>query len=470
MNIVKEFAKNYDDLFKNKVSKPIFSSLNDKEQALYKLLTKDISEVRIAKTLYSGSPSHQSYQSLKKSFLEKFKAIVFTTVGRNNFQKRKIDVFRDLSVLKILEVLHVKPIIEPLALKLLNKAEKFDMFFEQSEAARILHIYHGGLRNLDKTNEYHELSISALEKHHAELILSKKFLNIQINLLKTEKKEEVKSLIQIFSEEVESLGIRTVKTQYYFHETRFYLHYLKGDLLECIEECQRALQYFNGLTQRNDLVINIFTLHLITINIYINEFAKAELLIKSYLNQIDPKVSQYYRYKETLFRIHMFTCKIKEAKEVYQYLDKNIRRLPNADNKDRLLIYKVYMGIISGDEVNFRKINYNINKAKKDKAGVYIPLLVGTAVYNYIHYPDKFIDKMDALNQYCYKYFNQDKHIRTRQFIKILNRFANNRSYDDIELNLAKGSFNNYGLEVVKYEDLISLMEQVKQGKSVSFV
>ena len=122
----------------------------------------------------------------------------------------------------------------------------------------------------------------------------------------------------------------------------------------------------------------------------------------------------------------------------------------------------MYIAILAGNTLNFRRINYNMNKIKKDKKGMHVPFLIAQAIYFYLNDPDKLIDKLDALNQYSYKYLKEEKFERTRQFIKILNRIMNLKDYSDIKISVASEQINNNGIEMVSYDNLLKILETRK--------
>ncbi|MGA0232589.1 MAG: hypothetical protein ACO3MB_06915, partial [Saprospiraceae bacterium] len=124
--------------------------------------------------------------------------------------------------------------------------------------------------------------------------------------------------------------------------------------------------------------------------------------------------------------------------------------------------------ILGDDKLNFRKINYRLNKVKQDKKGLHVPYLIGQAVYFYMHEPDKLIDRMDALNQYAYKYLKEEHFERTRQFIKILDKLIDGRY--DVELILPEPdeTINNHGIELVNYEKILEFMQARTSGSTAS--
>ncbi len=460
MKELSKIARIYDELLKNKTSKFIRSSFNEKEEKLFSLLQTEVSDNTIAKNIYNVSPSHQSYQSLKRSLLEKLHAIIFTTNTGKGYSKQRLDVSREFLVIRILTILKLRDICIPMAQKTLKKCQRFQMFYEASEICRLLSEHNAVYaKNISEGEHYYKLSVDYIDIYREELRAAWQYQYFR-SLYGTKAFEESADKIAIVTHELMgNVGLKSKRLAFFYYDLKFFEYYIRKDNDKMVDVCNEAIAYFDALPFSHDSLKNVFVFHLIELYLITNELEKAKELIISFLDKTDKKSPSYYRYKELLLRIYLFEGRYEKAEEIYQYLEKNIRKLANIYTKDRLILYELYLSILSNREVNFRKVNYNINKIKQDKKGLHVPYLIARAVYQYLNDPDILIDKLDALNQYSYKYLKEGQFNRTRQFIKILNEIMSGKGIDEVQLNEASEQISNYSLEMVSYDILLEKMK-----------
>lgn len=461
MNELRQIARIYDEMLKNKTSKCIRSGFNDKEESLFDYLQTDMADNTISKKLYNTSPSHQTYQSLKRSLLDKLYTIIISSNVGKSYQKQRLDTGREFLVVKVLTVLKLRSILVPLAKKTLKKCLKYHMYHEGAELARILSEHFSVFsKKKKKAKEYFELAINCSQTYHLELEYGWKY-SFYRSLYGTPEFENSIDRFRKTADELEGLfDYKSSRLAFYYYELRFFQFYIQNDLDAVVDICQKAINHFKSLKFNHESAKSIFTFHLIETYLQAKQLDRAEAIILEFLEETDTKKAVYYRYKELLFCIYLYQVDLEKAEPIFEYLQSNIRRLSNIYTRDRLIIYEMYMSILKGKALNFRRINYNLNKVKQDKKGLHVPYLVAQAVYYYLNDPDKLIDKMDALSQYAYKYLKEDHFNRTRQFIKILDKMIDKGSYSDMVLDEPSETINNHGLEIVAYEKLLEFISQ----------
>ena len=106
------------------------------------------------------------------------------------------------------------------------------------------------------------------------------------------------------------------------------------------------------------------------------------------LEEVILKVSQYsdawYRYVHTMVKILLnledFNQAFKWIKKVLQ--SKKFRYQPK-DHRNEWQLLQMYYWLMNGkyDEVNIRKIKYNLNYNKTEKSNANIPFLIGELIY-----------------------------------------------------------------------------------------
>jgi len=459
MKELREIAKIYDDLLKNKVSKIIRSGFNEKEEKLFGYLRDGVSDNTISKKLYNTSPSHQSYQSLKRSLLEKCYTILFTSNTGKGYQKQRLDVSRSFLIVRILTILKLRHICMPMAEKTLKKCLKFQMFYEASELARLLSEHYAVYeKNMKDGAQYYNISKDCIDIYRHELDYAWAYQKFR-SLYGTPAFENSADQMAVMAADLlNTAGLKSKRLAFYYFDVKFLEYYIRGRNKDMIDICKEAVHFFDNLAFDHESLKNVFVFHLIEIYLNNNELDQAETLILRFLERTDKKSPAYYRYKELLLRIYLFEGQMQKARSTYNYLHRNIRKLSNVFTRDRLLIYEMYLDILDGKAINFRRLNYNLNKVKQDKKGLHVPFLIARAIYYYMHDPDELIDKLDALNQYSYKYLKGEQFERTRQFIKTLNMIMNGKRPPKKGLSSPTEKLSNYGLEMVSYEKLLEFM------------
>lgn len=465
MKPLRDLVRIYDDILKNKTSKFIRAGFNKKEEQLFNALQSGVTENLIARKIYGAGPSHQSYQSLKRSLKEKLYAIVMTSNVGKSYQKQRMDVSREFLVVKVLTVLKMRYIAVPLAEKTLRKCLKFRMYHEAAELGRLLSEHHTVFTKKNtKGREFHELSVRCIDIYRLELEYAWKYSYYR-SLYGTAAFEAHLDEFRVTADELEkSFELESTRLAFFYFELRFFQFYLEKDNEAIIDICHKAIAYFDNLPFQFDSIRNIFVFHLIEHYLTVNSLYEAEDTILQFLKNTDSGTSAYYRYKELLLRLYLFQGNRLMASHIFKDLKKSMRRQNTIFTKDRLVIYEMYLALLSDQTLNFRKINYNLNRVKQDKKGLHVPFLIAQAIYYYLHDPDKLIDKLDALNQYAYKYLQSDNFLRTRQFIRILNRIMSGKSYADISLELDAEKISNYALEMVSYDVLLDFIQSRQIG------
>lgn len=469
MSELRDIVRIYDNLLKSKISKYIRSSFNEKEEKLFSHLQSNISDHSISKKLYNSSPSHQSYQSLKRGLLDKLYAIILNSNVGKSYQKQRLDTSRKFLVVKVLTVLKLRSIAIPLAEKTLKKCLKFHLYHEATELARLLSEHFSVFsKKTSKAREYFELALKCNDIYRLELEYGWKYSSYRSRYGTNafyESLEEFKST----ADELQGMfDLKSSRLLFYYFELRFFQYYITDDRQAMIDICKQAISHFRSLKFNHESARSIFIIHLIETYLGLRQLDKAESIILEFLDETDKKKAMYYRYKELLFCLYLYQADLDKARPIFEYLKKSIRRLSNIYTRDRLAIYEMYMHILGDDKLNFRKINYRLNKVKQDKKGLHVPYLIGQAVYFYMHEPDKLIDRMDALNQYAYKYLKAEHFERTRQFIKLLDKLIDGRY--DVELILPEPdeTINNHGIELVNYEKILEFMQARTSGSTAS--
>lgn len=453
---LKEFVKIYTNHFGNKESNKLLSISNPKEKILFERLKQGADTFTISKELVDDTPSNRNFKKLKSSLFDKLLSTTLLVDAGNEIQRQKRIINKKMYAVKTLEFFGFRSVFVPVARKLITKALHFHLYHEAAELGRILSVHYAFFDdNLKEGERYHDISISSLNIYHEELKFQWAFSKIRNTFYQLSSRSDTSSIDQVLNELQNKIELGSSRLNYFYYQLQILKFEITGETHSKIETCNNAITYFQNLKFDHQIIKNLFLIELVNSYLEINDLARAELIIKSHLEN-SPKLDRHnYRFHDLLLKVYLYQGKKKESSEVYAYLTKNINKLTTIYDKDRFLIYSIYVGLLNNQPVNFRKINYNLNKVKQDKKGLHVPLLIGQAVYHYIHDYDKFIDKLDALKQYCYKYLKDDKYKRTNEFVRIL---ANIGEGKNVAPELSPKENMIGGVEIVDYGILLDMI------------
>ncbi len=403
MSFTKNYVQYYDSVFKEKDGSYLFKSLNKKESILYDEYLTDTNERSIARNLYDKTPSHQTFQSLKKGLFEKLISATLLVQSGNSFQRNKARLYRKITAIYILDNFGLRSIMFPLCKKVFQQCLKYHMYYECAGLSRLMSQHYMVYENdEEKAHHFNNEATRLINIYEKEVRIEWEYSKIQSLFLQRSFSSQtlnIKKIADSILSEINSSDSARIHSYYFL--IRYAQYYSSSDLNGREKTCKEALEYFENLNFKHIIAKNIFTFHLINTYLEKKELAKAELITLSFLNDTDEKSHQYYRYRELLFRIHLYQGHIEKVNDSFYYLKKNIKKMENLFSKNRLLIYEIYVDFLNNRMSNFRKIHYNLNRVKNDKKGMYVPLLIGQAIQSFKFDPDKFIDKYESLNLYC---------------------------------------------------------------------
>ena len=469
MSLSSLLVKNYDVLYADKQHKTLFDSLNKKEKLLFDGLLNGESELRISKELYDASPSHQSFQSLKKKLNEKIFNNFLTHETGSSTQKFRAGLVKKVALVKILDLFGLRKLFVPISKKLYKQVLINHMYHEASELARILMVhattYEG---NEAKGKRYRENISRHLKIYEKECEVQYQYAQLQYLFFKESLSQHMDLLdnyINSIEKELDSYPSFRIHT--FYHLMRYAKYYTTNDIPNRIRVSKEALSYIDALELNQSNVRNVFLFNLINSYLEQGELAKAELLLTHFLDENNYKTYQYYRYREILFRIYIYQGRQHESSEAFEYLRKNIRKMESLFTRDRLLIYELYIDILNSKQSNFRRIKYNFNKVNQDKLGLHIPFLIGQAVQTYIHDIDKFIDTYESLVQYSYRYLTGPDYDRTRAFIKAMGNMLDDKFDTELPDPYNNDRVSRSSLEIIKYEELLNILVKAHKGQAI---
>jgi len=207
----------------------------------------------------------------------------------------------------------------------------------------------------------------------------------------------------------------------------------------------------------------------------LNDIENAQLYLSEILKHIKSIAHNYFRYKTLEFTLYMSTLNYdklyqltQEIVSLKQLKDYNIHKEEWAIREAFVSILveagKVDPKLVESSKRKFR-LNRFINEVEfysKDKRGSNISVLVIQLIHFLLRKEyDKIIDKLDALNQYTFRYLRNDDTLRSNCFIKPV---RTKRYVAKYEKKLAENPFQismkEIAVEIIPYEQLwVIIME-----------
>ncbi|NNE25979.1 MAG: hypothetical protein HKN09_03985 [Saprospiraceae bacterium] len=458
----------YDDRLQCKENLFFLEQLNGNEKKLYSFALGQKSDRFSASKIYGKSPSHQTYQSLKKGLIDKLLSSILLTNRGYTIQRERSKIYRRVMAVQILDLFGMRPLMKTLGKKVLTKCLSHHMYYEAAGIARLLFMHLTIFeKNLERGEQYFDIANKSWEVYYKEMEIQMDYSKILYffqgrNFTKLSK--EYGMTAAKYASKLEYWNSSRIYSFYYL--IKYSQAYAENDLLTCVDICKKAIDYFDNLGFNYDISKANFVFQLVNCYLELSEFAKADLIIKTFVEQTPDKSPQYYRFQELRFRINLYMGDIEKANSSFNYLKKNIRKMENTFTKDRLLIYELYLDILNNKKSNLRRLKYNMNKIQQDKKGTHIPFMLGVAIQNYMHDIDKFIDSYEALVQYSYRYLSGDEYERTRHFIKILGSLLDGNIDTNIQLGGEKQQLSRTSLEMIQYESLLTLLHATPHASS----
>ncbi|NNF22657.1 MAG: hypothetical protein HKN67_12005, partial [Saprospiraceae bacterium] len=307
MKWTRNLVRIYDQKLKQKEDLFLLKSLNPKEKRLYEANLTHDSERLLAKELYNGSPSHQSYQSLKKSLSDKLlDAISLSQIG-HPLQKQKSKLYRKLTAFYILESLGFRKLFIPLARKIFGQLLRNHMFYEAAGIGRFLSNHYAVYESDQKqAKRYNQEVLKCIDTYKKEVNIEWTYTQVQCLFLE-KNFHECADQIKDFGDNHYPYVIQTgsVRMYAFYYLIRYAESVARHDLKGRESVCKEALEFLNSLSFNQVNMKSVFMFHLINTFLEQNELAKAELIIHTFLDESDHRSQLYYRYRELLFRVQL---------------------------------------------------------------------------------------------------------------------------------------------------------------------
>lgn len=441
-----------------------------------------------AQALYDGDENDANYKKLKyrleKRLINTAFFIDLNKPGYTDEAKANISCYRNMMAAYILNRLGIRKTGAKIAQKTLNQAIRFEFSNISYRMCTYLRNYYGTIvGDLKKMDHYHERSMYyfqiAYYENIAEGNLSKLVaLSYRSDVDKTSLEKMAINFLEETQEVINEYTSNTLLRLY--HLIRSIRYQLVNDYRNLLIASNDAIQYFSSKAAYRTLAS--FCLWKLLCCIQLKKYEEAEKAIAFMNSFIDKGSINYFSALEyqTLLYFHS-----KKFQKVYEIIastanDKRLLREMPGSIREHWLLYEAYANLfVKMGKIDSSLSKYQLERFKlsrflnevpiysMEKRRANIPVLIIQILF--MLQQKKFsqvVDRMDALNAYCYRYLRKDETFRSNVFIKMLLQIPKANFHreavvrktkqlrerlDNVPLEVARQSSE---IEIIPYEDL----------------
>lgn len=428
------------------------------------------SDQEAAQFLYQSNPNDANYKSLKSNLKKRLvNSIFFLNLRQptySNYEQSYFFCCKYLAVAKILIRLQATRSGMIFCEKVFKKAVENEFPDFIADSSRFLRGYYAIRKvNLNKFEFYNDSYKQAEKDRIAENLAYEYYLLLMVPYAQEKSsKEETYLQAKTYIEELKPYYKNCSSS--YFHMLYFYIQVIinmsMNNYEDTVKVCDEAIDYFDSKPYLYKTALNIFLHNKLACHTQLKQYEKGILLEKKTLANLQAGTYNWYRDRELFFILSMHTQNYQAAYEKFIMAISHRRfRFLNPIIKEMWKIYEAYLHLLfslgklvpAKDDTRFN--NFRLGKFlnsvpifSKDKRGINIPILIIQISFMIIKKDyDRAIDRIEAIEKYCFRYIKKKDNYRSNVFIKML-------------LLLPKSGFHKSGVERKSQE----LLDQLKSS------
>ncbi len=389
MNLLRSIISLYEEVFKNDSTEPIFTKFNAKEKLAARIILNNLFlddsllRSKLSHEIYKSKPDNPSFRSFI-STLEK-KTVLIASMAKSKgseIQKIRFSLIREYAAFQNLFMLGISESGIRLGKKLYKKAIYYHDYKTALNVVEILFQYlvsFGSHKEALKFDNIYENIDKICKAEHESKLMFLKVLNAE----KTNKLSGLES--EYFSKWLklaeQTLYASSSDFHFFFYQIKLKLSH--GDEYEFW--CKKAIEYFENLYFNHSAFISAFHRRLVHYRFEQGDVSIATLkLLKEVTVQVKQYSDAWYRYVHTMVKMLL---NLEDYNESIKWINKVLRskkfRYQPKDHKNEWQLIQMYYYLMKGeyDEVNIRKIKYNLNYNRTKKSSDNIPFLIGELIY-----------------------------------------------------------------------------------------
>jgi len=421
------------------------SSTPTKIRAFYEGLINDKFENddEAAQYFYQSSSKDGRYKKLKSNVRNRLiDTIFFIDVKQpsyNEQQKAYYMCYKEWAAAKVLFGKTARKAAIYLCLRILPKAIKYEFTELVTDIAKTLRLHYGVReRDIKKYLYYDEVCNKNEEIIRAENLAEKLYTELIVKYVNNlSLKAQTPEIALEFSKQLEAP--MKLHDSYKLH---LYGNYIvitatmsTNNYVETVKVCERAINFFEKKEYQPRLPIQIFLHQQLVCYTQLRLFEEGKRVAQKSLDFLEVGSFNWFKHQE-LFLILSFHSK--NYQEVYRnYIATTTQKRFKYLSSSILEMWKIYEAYIqyliaigeidvSAEEKTFKKFRLNkflneVPQFSKDKRGSNIPILIIQILFLIIQKKyDTAIDRIEAIEKYCFRYLQKNSTFRSNCFLKML--------------------------------------------------
>lgn len=398
-----------------------------------------------AASYFYGSPStnNPNYKKLKKRLQKRLiNTIFFIDVNQPGFgdiQRAYYSCYKDLAAIKILLGKSGRNAAIPMTEQIIKYAIQFEFCDLALEFSRILRGHYAVSEINQKKYKFYNSYVKKFSETLQAEIVAEEYRQRLSTELKSPKHNpaEIEQLAIKYTEELKGYShLQSYRLNLFSFLVFVYRYQVINDYKNVIVECEKAIQFFKSKqykTPRTALVL--FLYKILACCIQLKEFKKGEIVTTQCLELLQEGEPNWFGTLEQHLLLSFHTNNLSQAYQIFCKATetKGYNNLYDASEDWR--VHEAYIhyllsvkAIIPPANEKIRLKNFRLStflndmpKHSKDKRRKNIPILIVHVLFllqkkNY----EGVINRVESLNQYCYRYLRKDGTFRSNCFIKML--------------------------------------------------
>lgn len=449
--------------------------------------------------LYGEEKMINSYKKLKYRLQNRLiNTVFFIDVNKPNFSDAQRAYYTSQKSVAAIDILIGRG-ARKTAIELAERTLRQTMKFEYAEISlnllKKLSRHYGVMEiNNKKFTEYSFLTQQYLEIFNAET-MAEQFhtkLGIQLNNNIVISDEIIQETVNYANELRKYLdkvnSNRFLMVAYLIFSTRYEIVH---DYRNVLRVCDEALERFENKDNKLPISIFVFTSRKIICLIQIKQYEEAEVEILKALSLADEGNVNWLSTNEKYMRMSFHIKDYQKAYNLFTEITINYGFKPSY--KKTIEIWRIYEAYLNffielnkivpskNESIKKFRINKFLNEVpifSTDKRGYNIPILIIQVLFLLQQKKyGRIIDKVEALNAYCYRHLKKDDTFRSNCFIKMLlllpkcnfHRVAVERKSKVLRTKLASVPLEiarqSAEIEIFPYEDLWEIVMDMLEAK-----
>lgn len=387
--------------------------------------------------------SKPKYTKLKSRLQQRLLNTVFfidiNKKNHNDFQQAYYSCHKDWAAAKILIGKGARSTSIAIIEKILKKAKKFEFSHLALDISRSLRVHYSFVDKNEKKYKIYNAYVKLYEKILDAELLAEEFYSISLSnfgitsMSKAEKSELFAEYSKVLLQKTK--GLQSYRLNLYARLVYVYRYQVINDYQNIINECQKAIDFFESKSyEASKIAIFTFSFKILACHIQLKQFKQGEIIAEKCLSDMTEGSHNWFNAQALYITLCLHTQKFQEALEVYLRVSqhKNFNRL-YASSTEKWKTYEAYINYLTSSGSDTSTSNQKLKKFRiskflnelpvysKDKRGKNIPILIIHILFllQQQRYPE-VIDRVEAINQYTYRYLRDDETFRSNCFIKML--------------------------------------------------